>query len=283
VLQRKQLRRDLATRRLNDGIYGTIAASAGGAPVGSAVLATDVRLALPDFSGQQMYQFGFLRVASVDYRVGSFNVNTGAFVSVAAAINAIASGADFEVHQKLSAPQMDSALDETILRMGAQRIEVGIPSVPGALFYDITTVGSPNFRVTSVLDAYYYADPSNSLNRDRRNFTQEAVVLTGSGVEFRAEYALAASMQLILDALVTYTLGAADAATINLPDEETVLWGAAARCYDTLIADSPGQETNLYEKRRKEAVMQFNRLATKQAPQIDKKLTFETPFDQGTR
>ena len=273
VVQRKQLRRDLGLRRLRETVVGTTSLSLG---ANASLNVMDRTLAAPDFSGEGYHARSWIRVASGDYRVGSFNTASGAFAGGALVIYAIASGADFEVHDRLSPSEMDGAIDETILQLRARR-EVGLPTIDGKTFYTLDGAASPN-TIVNVLNVYYYANPDGSLNRDRRQLVQHAIVNTGSGQELRLPYGLGGSLQLIVDAILQLTLGAGgDGATINLPDEETILWGAAARCYDLLAARSGGQETAAYERRRMEAARTFSRLSRRFFPEIAKQITFEQP------
>lgn len=268
VFQRKQLRQDLGILRLRQTIVGTTSLSLG-ANASLAVL--DRRYAVPDLSGQDLYSRAWIRVASENYQVGSFNTGSGAWVGLTPVINAIASGADFEIHEKLDPDELDRALDETILTLPLRR-EVGLRTVDGATFYTLDGAASPN-TIRTVLAVYYFANPDASLNRDRRDLVEHEIVTTPTGMELRITRGLAASQQIILDAHLTLSLGAGDAATINLPDRETVLWGAAARCYDLLIQKSPGQFEGAYRQRRAEAAKAFSVLARRHFPETFKELT----------
>lgn len=282
-LQRKTLRQDVGVLRLAETTIGTTTLSMG---TSAAFSVMDRTWALPDYTGMALYQRAWVRVASVDYRVGSFNLGSGAWYSSQIPRNAIASGADFEIHERIAPFLMDRYIDETILKIPVRR-EVGIPTVQGAAFYTLDGAASPH-TIKSILNVYYFTNPSGSLNRDRRDIPQEAIVVTATGVELRAPYALGASQQLVLDALLTLTMGAGgDTATITFreteqPDDkyEAILWGAAALCYDYMIPRAqPGEERDALRENRSEAVRQFNRHASKGLPEISKKMTFETPFD----
>jgi hypothetical protein len=209
----------------------------------------------------------------VSYRVATWNTGSGAFLGPQTIINAIVSGADFELTEKLSPEEMDRAIDETILNLPVKR-EVGIPTVEGATFYTLDAAASPN-TIRSILEVYYYADPSNSLNRDRREFTQHEILMTATGLELRIPGGLTASQQIILESLLQLSLGVGDAATVNLPDEETILWGAAARCYDLMLRGVAGDARSALLQDRRDAVRQYNVLASKSLPEIYKEITFE--------
>lgn len=276
VLQRRQLRQDLGIRRLRQTLVGTTSTSLG---ANASFVMLDSFRSNYDFSGQGLYNRAWIRVASADYQVGTYNAGSGAFLSGQLTLNAIASGALYELHERLNAAEMDAAIDETILGIVVRR-EVGIRSIDGALFYTLDGAASPN-TIKTVLNTYYFANPSGSLNRDRREFVpkpQFVATPTGNELRLTPGQALGASYQIVLDAILELSLPAGDTATINLPHEEVVLWGAAARCYDLIIQRSPGQEAGLYEKRRSDAVRMFNRLAPRDMPEIVKPITFETPL-----
>lgn len=279
VLQRRTLRLGVGQKRLRDTVAGVNTFSLAAGPV----TVMDRTRALPDFSGQDLFQRAYLRVGTnnlagyQDYRVGSFNVGSGAFTSLATAIDPIQSGAVFEVHERLAPDEIDKFIDETIAVLHTRR-EVPINTVDGAWFYDIDGAASPH-TIVNYLAAGWYRNPASSVNRDFVPFQQHEVVTTGSGLELRIPGGLGASLQIVLDALLQLTLGAADSATINLPDQETVEWGAAARCYDLLAARAPAQEAVAYRMRRKEAVAQFNYLARQHYPEVSKPLGFSKPFE----
>jgi len=274
VMQRKQLRQDLGLRRLHETIVATTSLSLG-ANANVAVMSR--LLANPDNTGNTTYLGSFLRVASADYRVGSVNFGSGALYSGQALLNAIASGADFEVHNKLSAPDLDQAIDETILALRVRR-EVALPTTAGIDYYPLDNAASPN-TIVNVLNAYYFANPGSSVNRDRGELVGYEIVMTATGREIRLPSDLGGSMQIVLDAVLALSLGSSDVATINLPSEDLVLWGAAAKCYDLLIQNAPSQEAGQYERRRMEAARSYTYLARRWMPTIEKRLRFETGFE----
>lgn len=273
ILSRKQLRRDLGTLRLKECTIGTTSVSLGAGATLSLVDAA--LLANPDYSGQELYVRAHVRVGSDDYRVGSYNPLSGGLYSAQTLRNAIASGADFEIHERLSAAELDACLDQTILDLRVQR-EVGIPSVDGAWFYTLDHAASPN-TIIDYREVYYFAQPDGSLNRQRIDLPTARVVTTATGTELRLGQSLAASVQLVIDAYLQLSLPASDDATINIPDRDWVLWGAAARAYDLMIQNAPGQEETHLMQRRAEAARAFSRISQRKQPSIDHKLTFEAP------
>lgn len=278
ILTRKQLRRDLGTLRLQECIIGTTSVSLGANATFSVMDA--LLLANPDFSNQNLYQRAYVRVASADYRVGSFNAGSGALVSAQILRNAIASGADFEVHDRWTAAQLDACLDQTILDLRVER-EVGIPTVDGVAMYTLDAAASPN-RLVDYGEVYYFGNPGSSLDRQRQDLVQSTIIATATGLELRLPNALAASQQIVIDAFLQLTLGADDAATINIPDRDWVLWGAAARAYDLLIQKTPGQDAALLKERRTEAAVAYSKKSQRWQPSFDRKLGFETPMSGNT-
>ncbi len=243
---------------------------------GAAVVAFDPAYANTDFSGQNQYQRAYLRAGGKDYRVGSFNFQSGAWVSAQVALATIASGSVFEVHDRLSARDLDLCIDEAILQMRIER-EVGLPSVDGLTFYTLDGAASPN-TIMDIQNVYVFSSPDNSLDRVRRDFSQQDIAYTGSGMELRLPNGIGGSQQIVLDALLQLSLGASDAATINLPARDWVLWGAAAQAYHMLIQKSPGQDAKLLEQRRAEAARAYTKLTQRRQPPVDRRISFETPL-----
>lgn len=273
VVTRKTLRRNLGTLRLRECIIGTTSISLGAGATLSVVDA--YLLANPDFTGQSLYQRANVRVASADYRVGSYNPGSGGLYSAQLLRNAIASGADFEVHDRWTAAELDGCIDQTILDLRVER-EVGIPSVDGAWFYTVDNAASPN-TIIDYKEIYYFASPQGSLDRQRVDLPLAQMVQTATGMELRLGQSLTASCQLVIDAYLQLSLPADDAATINLPDVDWVLWGAAARAYDLLIQRTPGQDASLLKERRAEAARAFSQRSARNQPGIEHKMSFEAP------
>lgn len=282
VLNRRLLRQHLGARRLRDVVFGntTFSPNIG---AGSAVTVMHAsKFATPEFSGGDLYQRAFLRVGSADYRVGTYNIGSGAFISQTPAAAAFGSGEYFEVSEKLSATEMDAAIDETIIEQRVRQ-EWGMASIDGARFYDVDlALSGSGYALHRPLDAYYFGAPDSSLNRERRDFNQHEFVATGTGTELRIAGGLGASLQVVVDAILTPTLGAADLATVNLLDEEVVLWGAAMRCYDLLLQRAPSEEVKVYERRRLDATRTYHARLRSFLPDVSKPLTF-APFEHPTR
>lgn len=270
---RKALRQEIGTIRLRECTLGTTQLAV---PAGTAVVAMDPNLANLDLSGQNLYQRAYLRVGSIDYRVGSFNYQSGAFVSAQLVQQPIASGADFEVHDRLSATELDRCIDEVLKGVRVQQ-EVTMNTLPGLQYYNIETAASPHL-VVDMGQVYFFADPSNSTNRDRRDLSQFSLVMTGSGRELRLPTGLDGSQQIVLDALLELTLPADDAATVTLLNSDWVSWGAAAQAYQLIIQRTPGQESTLFEKRRAEAARMFTKLAARRQPARQQKYDFDAPL-----
>jgi hypothetical protein len=276
VFSRQALRRALGVSWLHDTILGITTFSAATA----APQVMDTAYGDPSLSGHNLYAGGWLRHAAslLDFRVASFNAASGAFISTSVLGGAPApSGTTFEIAGLLPPADKDRALDDAVARIRVRQ-EVGITTLSGAVFYDLDTAASPH-RIADVLDAYVWANPGDVADRGKRVFATPArVVPTATGVELRIDTALDLSHLLVVDALLGLTLGAAEAATVNLPDERLVLAGAAAKCWDLLAQRSPGTQVAVYERRRDDASRQFSDLAARYKPPTAKRLSLDDPF-----
>jgi hypothetical protein len=226
-------------------------------------------------SGAGGYNRAWLLGNGNEYRVSSVNWPSGAWVTQQLARQAIASGSEVEIHSLLSPDEKNNALNDVIKRLRRSQ-EVGFGGTVSAEFYDITSVASP-FSISVVNNAWYWADPTNSINRDRREFSWFDVVRTATGLELRISPAVPSGAQIALDAVVTVTLGSSDGATVDVPDERMVLAGAAVKSYDLISARSPGQEAEQYRTRRGEMAKEFSRLAALYKAQVKVKTEFDTP------
>lgn len=272
VVSRRTLRRSLGQSALRDTYVGNTSLSLGAS---TAVVVMDRYLADPYFSAPK-YQNATLLVASVSYRVASYNFQSGSVMSGQTTVYAIASGADFELHTMLPPDDKERCIDDTIKRIRVRR-EITANSIDGAEFYSITGWASPH-TITGVLDAYYFANPTNSVNRDRREFYSKVVVETPSGPELRIAGVVPSGAQLALDAILTLSLGSGDAATINIPDERLIIAGAEAKAYDLLMRNTPGQVSDIYKQHRQDAAREFSRLSSIYKPLVTRTLQFDTPF-----
>ena len=283
TLQRRQLRRDLGREWLRDTIVSNTNRSQGVLHV------IDTRLADTTFTAEALYTRNWGRLfhstnvaTACDFRVATFNWASGAFVSGAVEATSVPSGAEYEMHKLLSPTDKDTALDQTIRTLRVRR-EIAFDSVDGLHIYSLTGLLGGAYVLTDprthVLNAYVYADPTASLNRAKRSLGHWAVVETGSGTELHVSPALGASQQLAIDAILAVTLGASEVATINLPDAEWVLAGAAARSYWLIEQRAPGQEAERYRERRREAASRFTSLSARHAPAIERDLrgAFDDP------
>lgn len=240
VVSRLRLRQQLGLTKLRDTYVGNVSGSWGATASLTLIDSTQANLA---FSGESMFARTWLKHNGMELRVASFNTGSGAYVTLQTAATIVASGGQYEHHKKISPSEKDRCIDGVIGRLWTKQ-EIPIDSVTGDLSYSIGV----GFKIFGV---YYFANPSGTLDRDRRQLSPGwNIVVTGSGRELRLPNgsALAASQQLILDAQVRATLGSSDAATVNIPDEDWVLNGAAARAYQSLWADAPGKEAGKYKE-----------------------------------
>lgn len=247
----------------------------------------DAALADLSLTNQGRYAGAWLYAAGNEGRIASYNVGSGAYVVFQRNFGApyaqgIPSGSEYERHEMVSPSDKNRALDDVIKRTRIRR-EVGFPSVDGVTFLSIDAAASPAVIVNpeDVQDVYYYANPTNSLDRDRRAFAQWDVQQTATGMELRFHPALSGSYQIALDALVTLTLAASDAATINIPDERLILFGAEAQCWNLLAKSAPGTVRASYAQSRDEAARAYSDLAAKFKRPVARNLQFDQPVTDG--
>lgn len=275
TFSRKSLRQSLGLNHLRDTQVGTTTAT------GPAVV--DQFGADTSFSGQVLYERSWLKHNGMELRVATFNVGSGAYLSGMVLGTLVLSGSEYERHDLVRPSEKDRAIDDAVKRMRLRR-EVGLPSVDGAFYYAIDFAATPALIVdeSDVMDVYYYANPTNSLNRDRRQLDNWDVERTGSGLELRIAPRLSGSYQIVLDALITLTLGSADTATINIPDERLVLFGAEAQCWHALAKTAPGTQRESYVKSRDEAARAYSDLAAKFKRPVERNLQFDRVVGNGS-
>jgi hypothetical protein len=130
-----------------------------------------------------------------------------------------------------------------------------------------------------VLDVRYLSDPSNTLHPGEKQVPWFRVDATASeGRELRIAPALRASQTLILDVLTGARLGEHDLAMVDLPSDEWILAGAAARCLWLLEQRAPGKEAGMYRERRQEAVKLFSRLSQRYQGAISRRVMLDEPY-----
>jgi hypothetical protein len=240
VVSRARLRQQLGLIKLRDTYVGITTSSWG---ADASVTIIDSAQANLAFSGEGLYARTWLKVNSMELWVASFNAGSGAYVTLQTAATTVPVGVEYEHHRKMSPAQKDREIDGIIGHLWTRQ-EIPLNTTDGLLAYSI----GQGFKVFGVR---YYANPSGTLDRQPQDIAIGwNLVTTGSGREIRLPNgaALAASQQIIIDAQVRATLGAADAATVNIPNEDWVLNGVAARCYQAMVADAPGQEAGKYKE-----------------------------------
>jgi len=269
---RVQLRRLLGQNHIRDTIVGQTTASWG--QVNYSVNIIDFAQADLAASGQNRHAGAWLKVpsTSLELRVASFNTGSGAFLAQgvalvpgAATFVATPTGMFYELHGAVKPSDKDRAIDEAVKFLRSRR-EVTIESVDGLADYPLPDA------VEQVLDAYSFADPGGSLTRNKTPLTSFRVVGTETGLEVRISPVLGGSQQLVLDAVVRATLGASDAATIDVPDERLVLLRAEAECWGLLAKDAPRGTADEYRRSRDDAARQYAALARNFKVPVDRPL-----------
>jgi len=280
VYSRAQLRLALGRERLRDTYVSRTTSSANlGGGATSSFQFMDVRQANLTYSGQGRYQGAYLLWSGLgwptgedrDYRVASFNCGSGGFLLNQYISHPMASGDSYELHTLLSPREKNLALDVVIERLW-DRQEYPIWAVENLAIYSLPAA------VKSVLGVGYYSDPVASLDRGRGAIDRWSVVTTATGQELRISPTLPASYQLVIDAEVALSLGLADVATVNIPDRELVLDGAAAWCYELLAVNAPGQETARYRAEAQRYSRKWALGLGRSQPQVDRKMQLESEF-----
>ncbi len=279
VYTRRGLRQTLGRGYIRDMVSSTTQTAANAAAAGA--IFNNPRFIDPGLAGQGLYANANIwhLTGAYDYRVASFNAASGQYVTGQFIEATISVGDEFEVHSRLSATEKNNAIDETLKRL-AFRQEVGLPTgTAGQDFFAIENAASPNY-IVDVLDAYWFANPTGTLDRDLRRFDDIHLVTTATGREIRVAPAPGASAQLVLAAILTVTLGPTEAATVNLPDDDRwLLAGAAANCYNLMIQDTPGQNDAAMSIRRAEWSRIFTDLSAKRTPEYVRKVRLGEPED----
>jgi hypothetical protein len=196
-----------------------------------------------------------------DVRIGSFNTGSGAFLAAVTAATTIFSGMPFEIHTKVPPVEKDAALD-AVIRDVLYREEVTIDSVDQGHIYSLGA------DILDIVDVRYYSDPER-----RPQWFKHA--RTASGNELRIRPALTYSCQLVIDAIRTVSLGDGDLATVNLPNDDWILAGAAARCWQLLRLNAPGKETGIYKDFQAEAARIYSDLSRAYQPVITRKVQLD--------
>lgn len=271
TFNRRTLRQSLGRDYLHDTLVSTTTGSCG-VTTGSLAI-WDSSTADPTASGEGLYHRQWLRLVGSaghiqDLRVGSWNTGSGAFVAAVTLATTVYSGMPYEVHATIKPTDKDRALDAVIQNVRVRR-ELTIDAINGGHIYSL----GPD--VVDVVGVRYFSDPAASLDRGEHAVDWWKHEATGSGNELRITPALYGSYQLVLDAITTVSLGAGDLATVNLPNDEWILWGAAARCLWMAEQQSPGQEAGRYSERRKESAREYSRLSSRFQPFVTRKIQLD--------
>jgi hypothetical protein len=270
-----------ANQKLNDLYIGAVG-SGPNIAMGASVFFLDNTQSDPSGSGQVQDLRAYIRHAGVTYRCASFNFASGAWVTAQLAATTVGSGDRFDVSKLLDPKQMDLCIDRTVSRL-RMRFEVPLASTDGAQFYNIDSAASPQ-TIKTVLEAYYWASPTATANRDARRFRWYGTEQTATGMELRIDPPISGSLTIIMDAILDMTLGSTDAATLNFGHDSPIVWGAINQALDLVIQRAPGQEAGRYKERRQEAAAMWNALSAKFMPLVDRQIMFdENPFNKGVR
>ena len=280
VYSRLALRTE-ANQKLNDLFIGAVGSGPGIAAAAS-VYFLDPTQADPSGSGGVQDLRAYIVHAGVTYRCASYNFASGAWVTGQLAATTVGSGDRFDVSKLIAPSQMNLCIDRTVSRL-RQRFEVQIASIDSAQFYNIDSAASPQ-TVRTVLDTYYWANPTSTANRDQREFRWAGTRMTATGMELRIDPPISGSLTIIMDSILDMTLGSSDAATLNFGHDSPIVWGAINQALDLVIQRAPGQEAGRYKERRMEAAAMWNSLSAKFMPLVDRRIRFDdNPFNKGVR
>lgn len=270
TVSRRLLRQHLGQQLLRDTVVGTNTASLG--PGAASAWFIDASLVDASASGNVVYQRTWIRHNGQTFRVASFNSPSGAFVSNQTAASGVLSGSEYELHELLSPEDKNLAIDWAINRIWIRQ-EVALNTVDGLTQYSV------GYDFGQIFDWYVWLSPTGTTGRTKAIFQGQRpeIRLTGSGREIRLSGALGASQQLVLDAEVRASLGAADTATINLPNEEHILYGAEAQCWEMLAKRAPQVERRSYIINAQRAAAAYSRLSHRFSAQRDVAPRFRNP------
>ena len=184
---------------------------------------------------------------------------------------------------RISPYDLNLAIDMTVGRF-RQRQEIAITANDGQVLYQIDNAASGS-SVERVLNAYYYANPTVSpagMDMQKRYFQWWGDGHTASGTYcLTVAPPIASGNQIIVDGIISMTLGAAETATINLPHPEWLYVGACMHAYNLLIQQAPGQASGELLQRRAEWARQWREVASKLNPTIDRSM--QGIFDENPR
>ena len=279
---RKSLRQTIAQLFDAKTWVGTTAGSIG---ANGSVFFIDQQNANPAFSGERLYDRAWLYHPDTQqtFRVASFNAASGAWVTAQTTSTTIQSGSTFEVHPRLSPVQLHQCMERTVARFRARQ-EVAINAIDAAMQYPMDVAASPA-TIRKTLNVFYYARPTATDNRDKRYFRWWGPHITASGTsELQVDPPVASGAQIVIDAIVDMTLGAAETATLNLPDDMWLHSGALMHAYNLLIQQAPGQSAGELAARRAEWGHQFRQFHANYMPLIDRSIggAFdENPVNRG--
>jgi hypothetical protein len=268
IVNRRTLRQRLGQLYLRDTLVGSTTGS-WGATASLTVWASN--LADLTLSGEGLYGRSIVRTLTAsgyiqDARVASFNTGSGAFHCLVLCGTTIASGIPYEIHKVLPPDEADLILTDVAGKL-RQRQVVTLDTVADLTVYSIAS------EVLDVGSVKFYGYPTASSNGV--DLLWYKIAPANDGQELRIPSAFPVSGHLAIDAVTPCSLGAADTATINLPDDRWLLSGAAAQAYWALEAGAPAQEVQAYQARRREMGATFSRLSARFQPRLTRKVMLE--------
>lgn len=270
VLSRKSLRQRLGQLNLHDTHVGTNTASM--AAGGASAFFIDRTLANAAFSGESQYMRAWAKHNGQTYRASSFNFPSGAFITNQMTVSGVLSGSEWELHELLSPDDKDRAIDWAINRVW-NRQEVAFNSVDGLTHYSV------GYEFGQVFDVYVWTNPTGSGDRGKALLppSYQSIQVTASGREVRLFTSLSGSQQIVLDAEVRASLGSADTATVNLVNEQMVLYAAESQAWEMIAKRAPAQDRRAFLQNAQRAAAAYSRLSQRFAPQRDSAPRFRNP------
>lgn len=262
IVSRRELRQRLGQYLLRDTHVGTNTASLGGGAASAFFI--DTTLANAAFSGESQYARAWARHNGQTYRCASFNFPSGAFVTQQVTVSGVLSGSEWELHEKLSPEDKHLAIDWAVSRVW-RRQEIHLSTVDGLTDYSV------GYAFGQVFDIWVNTEPTATSGPGKAYIPRGIIDVreTASGRFLRLGRSFSSDQQIVIDAEVRATLGSADSATINIPNENMVLYAAESQCWEMLAKTGPATDRRMFLTNAQRAAAAYSRLAQRFAPQRD--------------